>query len=218
MMNGMDKAAVLATTSAVALLLAAVMAQGVDLPEKGKKEPELFGTTSRRASFESGSTGSEVLLVADDGEQSAQAGGSDGADSIGASGMLEAHNAWRQRYGVPPLKWSPNLARYAQQWADILLREGRFEHRPDSPCGENLAAATGQRFTFDQVVGLWAGERMNYDRATNTCAPGKVCGHFTQLVWGHTREVGCGVARSAGREVWVCNFDPPGNVIGRAPY
>jgi len=26
------------------------------------------------------------------------------------------------------------------------------------------------------------------------------------------------VARGAGREVWVCNYDPPGNWIGKRPY
>jgi hypothetical protein len=31
-----------------------------------------------------------------------------------------------------------------------------------------------------------------YNRRTNSCV-GVACGHYTQLVWGNTREVGCGV-------------------------
>jgi PadR family transcriptional regulator len=45
-----------------------------------------------------------------------------------------------------------------------------------------------------------------------------VCGHYTQIVWSNTREVGCGVARDSNREVWVCNYNPPGNWIGERPY
>jgi pathogenesis-related protein 1 len=30
--------------------------------------------------------------------------------------------------------------------------------------------------------------------------------------------VGCGVARSGRTEVWVCNYDPPGNYVGERPY
>lgn len=132
--------------------------------------------------------------------------------------MLDAHNEWRALYGVPPLKWSPKLARYARQWADFLIRERRFEHHRGSPYGENLVSATNWPLTSDEVVRLWADEGTSYDHATNTCAPGEVCGHFTQVVWKNTREVGCGVSRRGAREVWVCNYNPPGNVVGRRPY
>jgi hypothetical protein len=132
--------------------------------------------------------------------------------------LLKAHNRWRARYDIAPLKWSPKLARYAQEWAETLLREERFAHRSSCPYGENLATATGLQLTCDEVVDLWAGEGSNYDRKTNSCAQGEVCGHFTQIVWKNTREVGCGMARKGDREVWVCNYTPPGNVIGRAPY
>ena len=142
----------------------------------------------------------------------------DGPAQVDTRRMLEAHNSWRREYGLPPLEWSPKLAQYARQWAEVLVKEGRFEHHSGSPYGENLAIATGQRLTPDQVVKLWADEQKNYDHASNTCAAGEVCGHFTQLVWKNTREVGCGVAVKADREVWVCNYSPPGNVVGSAPY
>jgi hypothetical protein len=38
------------------------------------------------------------------------------------------------------------------------------------------------------------------------------------MVWSTTKEVGCGVARNSRREVWVCNYDPPGNYIGKRPF
>ena len=33
---------------------------------------------------------------------------------------LEAHNEYRAKHGVPPLKWSDELAAGAQKWADHL--------------------------------------------------------------------------------------------------
>ena len=41
---------------------------------------------------------------------------------------------------------------------------------------------------------------------------------ITQFVWCKTHAVGCAVATDPRREVWVCNYDPPGNVIGYRPY
>lgn len=67
-----------------------------------------------------------------------------------------------------------------------------------------------------QVVGAWAAEARDYDRRRDTCAG--VCGHYTQIVWRATRNVGCGVASDPEREIWVCEYDPPGNYVGYRPY
>ena len=142
----------------------------------------------------------------------------DVSSQAGITQMLNTHNAWRQRYRIPNLTWSPQLASYAQQWANTLLQNGRFEHRRNSPYGENLAAASGQQMTPERVVNMWGAEVSDYNYAANSCRPGKVCGHFTQIVWRNTTQVGCGMARNAQREVWVCNYNPPGNVIGQKPY
>jgi pathogenesis-related protein 1 len=66
------------------------------------------------------------------------------------------------------------------------------------------------------VVNAWAAESRNYDYRSNCCRG--VCGHYTQIVWAGTQEVGCAVARGGRREVWVCNYDPPGNWAGKRPY
>lgn len=131
--------------------------------------------------------------------------------------ILAAHNAVRSRAGViSPLAWSDHLAALAQDWADHLLAHRQFGHRPNSNYGENLFAITGAATTPAQVVDTWAAESRNYDYSTNRCRG--VCGHYTQIVWSGTREVGCAVARGAGREVWVCDYDPPGNLAGTRPY
>jgi uncharacterized protein YkwD len=142
----------------------------------------------------------------------------DVSSQAGITQMVNAHNAIRSQYGVPNLTWSTQLASYAQQWANTLLQNGKFEHRSNSPYGENLATASGQMFSPERVVNLWGAESKYYNYASNSCAAGQVCGHFTQIVWRNTTQVGCGVARNAQREVWVCNYNPPGNIIGRKPY
>jgi pathogenesis-related protein 1 len=133
-----------------------------------------------------------------------------------ADSMLAAHNRVRQAAGVPALTWSVQLTAFAQQWANELAMRGQFAHRRNSPYGENLYEITGARTTPGEVVDQWASESKNYRYGSNTCRG--VCGHYTQIVWRDTRRVGCAVARTARTEVWVCNYDPPGNWVGKRPY
>jgi uncharacterized protein YkwD len=130
--------------------------------------------------------------------------------------MLDAHNAVRAKVGVPPLIWSDQLAEVAQEWAKHLISSGGLSHRPDNRYGENIYTISGGSASPREVVDLWAAEARNYDARSNTCKG--VCGHYTQVVWSKTRSVGCAVARGQRREVWVCNYDPAGNVIGFRPY
>jgi pathogenesis-related protein 1 len=134
-----------------------------------------------------------------------------------ARGMLEQHNAIRARMRLPRLEWSETLARLAREWARTLVAERAFFHRPHNDFGENLFQITDGVATPEQVVGAWAAEGAGYDYTSNGCR-GSMCGHYTQLVWRDTRKVGCARARGVAREVWVCNYDPPGNVEGQRPY
>lgn len=137
-------------------------------------------------------------------------------------GITEAHNRVREPLSLPPLTWSPELARYAQSWADKLKRRGcDLEHRPGKgpdaqKYGENLFGASGQAATSEQVVAAWAAEVADYDAKTGRCRG--VCGHYTQIVWRSSQRLGCGVATCGDSEVWVCNYDPPGNFLGQRPY
>jgi pathogenesis-related protein 1 len=134
-----------------------------------------------------------------------------------ARDMLIAHNLVRVRVDVPPLRWSEQLAAHAGQWAEHLIREQQFYHRPKPTYGENLFEINGPRALPADVVGIWAAEAQDYNYRFNVCR-GEMCGHYTQLVWKDTREVGCAVARDAVAEVWVCNYNPPGNWVGERPY
>jgi pathogenesis-related protein 1 len=130
--------------------------------------------------------------------------------------MLQAHNSIRRGLGLPGLAWSDRLAARAQEWAETLLAKNQFLHSPKPLYGENLFEMTGAQASPTQVVLEWASESRNYDYRSNGCRG--TCGHYTQIIWRDTREVGCGVARGARREVWVCEYNPPGNWVGKRPY
>lgn len=137
-------------------------------------------------------------------------------DSLAAD-MLAAHNDIRTRMGVPPLTWSDRLAAQAQEWANELLGQEQFYHRPHARYGENLFEIMSHRgASAADVVNVWADEARDYDYRANRCRG--LCGHYTQLIWSGTRELGCAVAREPLHEVWVCNYNPPGNWMGERPY
>ncbi len=139
--------------------------------------------------------------------------------------LLSAQNAERVKVGVPALTWNANLAADARKWADRLAATGRFEHSPDEagkePQGENLWAGTPRAFSPEAMVGLWAAEKRDYKPGVfpNNSRSGDVeqVGHYTQLIWSRTGQVGCASAIGKNEEVLVCRYSEAGNVYGERP-
>ena len=139
--------------------------------------------------------------------------------------ITDAHNRVRARVGAPPLRWNATLAEAATRWANTCVDNqsprGLLDHSPqpkniaDGPLGENIYATTAPAADPIAAVQNWASEAVYYDQKRNTCSGG-ACGHYTQLVWTATREVGCGVGscpRLKYPSTLVCNYSPVGNVI-----
>lgn len=149
--------------------------------------------------------------------------------SFNVSRMLSAHNEVRDTVGLLPLIWSHTIAASAQAWSEQLQSENcSMRHDPDPEYGENLfwswrtgASSNGPVSTPDDAVTWWAGEVAFYNYEKNTCRAGEQCGHYTQIVWDNTSEVGCGVSSCIDgdkhTDMWVCRYDPPGN-DGSQPY
>jgi pathogenesis-related protein 1 len=148
-------------------------------------------------------------------EHTKRPGAADGSYTF-ARELVAAHNQVRTAVGVAPLRWSDELAQLAQKWAETLIESGAFRPRRDHRFGENLFEMSGRAARPYEVVSAWASEAKNYDYRANACSAR--CGHYEQVVWRDTKSVGCGVARDNRREVWVCNYDPLGNLNGERPY
>ena len=147
------------------------------------------------------------------------------------SRILSAHNITRKEANITPLTYSKTLADSAQKWSEELQRDKcEMRHDPNTDYGENLywASQTGGELkneliaTPETVVGYWAEEKTDYNYTKNSCAPGKQCGHYTQIVWAETTQVGCGVSvcqnGDTQKEIWVCRYNPRGNYFGEKPY
>lgn len=133
--------------------------------------------------------------------------------------LLAAHNAYRSNLGLPPLQWSGRLAANAQSWAEHLAETGEFEH---SGPGQNLAMATSGSESLTQLVDLWGSEQADFTNGTfpdiSTTGNWMDVGHYSQMVWRATTEVGCGFAEGNGQDILVCDYDPPGNVMGERAF
>ena len=150
--------------------------------------------------------------------------------------ILKMHNDERAATpagsGVDPLVWSNSLAADAKSWAENLatrnqgkmlneLTQNDLVHATGTGQGENLAmrwtAGTGQVRppSTESLVSGWIDEKPYMG------------GHYTQMVWKNTKEVGCAIATSNGKTdngmagvvaYLVCRYSPPGHTGGGPPY
>lgn len=130
-----------------------------------------------------------------------------------AAQFIAEHNRVRAKHCAAPLTWSPKLAAVAQQWANSLRDQGcKFGHS-GGQYGENLAAGTTGAMPPSAVVAMWYDEVKGYSFKQ----PGfsMQTGHFTQVVWRSTSQVGCAMAQCKGNDIWVCEYDGPGNWEGQ---
>lgn len=129
------------------------------------------------------------------------------------------HDKVRADVGVGPMKWSATLAAYAQEWADHLAAATcRMAHRTQRRYGENLFQGTAGYYTAVDAAKGWESEKKDYDGGVLTQSNWHPAGHYTQMVWRDTTALGCGEAICDKTLIVACNYDPPGNFIGRRPY
>jgi uncharacterized protein YkwD len=127
--------------------------------------------------------------------------------------MVDAHNRVRAKHCAGPLTWSPKLAQVAQRWASSLRDKGCAFGHSNGSYGENLAAGSTGLLDPEAVVKMWYDELAQYKFPNGGFA--MQTGHFTQVVWRQTTQVGCGRSQCKGMDIWVCEYDPPGNWEGQ---
>ena len=150
---------------------------------------------------------------------------------------LKVHNDAREEVGVKPLVWSENLEIDAKKYADYLASKDIFKHSgslKEINQGENLYSTAyfvlqenGEKFFFENTNYLkdasisWLGEKKDYtyakigDRKNNFSK----IGHYTQMVWNETTQVGIAYSKSISGKVYVvARYYPAGNIISQFPY
>ncbi|KAL2502169.1 CAP superfamily protein [Forsythia ovata] len=127
--------------------------------------------------------------------------------------------ASRSALRLAPLVWDARLSSYAEWYANLRRWDCALEHS-NGPYGENIFWGSGNGWMPANAAMAWVSERRWYNYWSNSCAHGKECGHYTQIVWRDTRKIGCArVICNGGKGVFmICNYDPPGNYIGEKPY
>ena len=139
------------------------------------------------------------------------------------SELLVAHNKYRADLREQPLAWSEDLAAGAQVWADHLAQDVlTLQHSGEAGLGENLAMWSAGRASLTKLVDLWGAEKSYFIEASfpdvSTTGNWRTVGHYTQMIWRNTTEVGCGVARGGGYDFLVCRYSPQGNYMGEKVF
>jgi len=125
------------------------------------------------------------------------------------------------------IKWNDQLA----QFAEAAAAKCSFDHTPPPMrqnvagfgyIGENIYVNTAKT-SFKDAIDSWGSEEKDYDLTSNTCRA--MCGHYTQITWSKTSEVGCAVSKCANVEGFghggyliFCNYGHGGNMQGEKPF
>jgi len=145
--------------------------------------------------------------------------------------ILNLHNSVRKCAGLQPLVWDYNLEKVGQDWANTC----NFAHNANRETdyqklggtlrvGENIANGGGSSggYGMAQLFQFWWDEKKLY-----TCGQ-KIgegnsfsAGHYTQIMWGDSSRLGCGVAQcdqGFPLNYLVCDYATAGNWYGELPY
>uniref|UniRef100_K7FMN6 ShKT domain-containing protein n=1 Tax=Pelodiscus sinensis TaxID=13735 RepID=K7FMN6_PELSI len=131
--------------------------------------------------------------------------------------IVDKHNALRREVkptagNMLKMEWSTKAAENAKIWAN----ECTLSHSPPNrrkttlSCGENLLMSVAPH-PWSIVIQSWYNEVENFKHGIGLTKPGEDTGHFTQVVWYSSYEVGCAVAycpEKYFKYYYVCQYCP----------
>ncbi len=125
-------------------------------------------------------------------QQNAGGGGGGGGLSADAQALLNAHNGYRAKHCVPNLTWSADLAATAQAWASGCKMNGSaFVHSGVPGENSHWAYPPGSQ-AASAAVDSWYNEISAYN--FNNPGFSSATGHFTQVIWRASTQLGCAKA------------------------
>jgi len=198
--------------------------------------PYVYYAPEQEAAAQPAAPEPEYAAPAPDTYSAPEAPAQGGSPSYGNPGddfvqnSLYHHNVHRANHSAPDVSWSESLASSAQQLANSC----NYGHNTDlggGGYGQNIAmyAATNNlgtevEFVRTSITEYWYNSEIGLYGNAYGSEPGMGgfhdWGHFSQIVWKGTTEVGCAVAYcGSGLASYpgyysVCNYSPPGNYQG----
>ncbi|KAI1705082.1 cysteine-rich secretory protein family domain-containing protein [Ditylenchus destructor] len=156
--------------------------------------------------------------------------------------VLSAHNGYRSILAkgqaqnpngtfLPPgssiyaLTINPQIEAMAQNWANgCVFKHTTSEQRNGT--GENLymmSALINNTYALQNAADLWWNELAEHgfyseDQVFTQADFDATIGHWSQMAWETTREIGCGVTQCETTTIVVCNYYPPGNYFNQRVY
>jgi len=132
---------------------------------------------------------------------------------------LEKHNAFRMIHDAPDMTLNKQMCEEAKAYAEQLAQMGTLTHS-SSGDGENLSmgCSTNKAQTMEEAVTNWYNEvcQPGYNFDSGGFSGGT--GHFTQVVWKESTELGIGRAETqqSGMKCAyiVGRYRPAGNMMG----
>ena len=142
--------------------------------------------------------------------------------------VLHHHNVHRSNHSAPAVQWSDTLASTASKIASSCVY--RHDVRTDGGgYGQNIAAGVGPGAISRIITNMFYNGEVNwfdglYGEEHPDMTNFEHWGHFSQLVWKSTTQVGCatqycpnGLANTGAHVppyFTVCNYKSPGNFAG----
>ncbi|KAF3220343.1 hypothetical protein TWF679_009717 [Orbilia oligospora] len=126
--------------------------------------------------------------------------------------ILRVHNEVRAAHDVPAMRWSRDLVNYAMANTPSCQSYGHTRTLQQDGIGENILY--GQQKPEQMVRELWYDKELRlYD--FNRQGFSGATGHFTQMIWKGTTEVGCMVRKCTYGTYVKCDYRGKGNIIGQ---
>ncbi|KAM9309945.1 cysteine-rich venom protein pseudechetoxin [Pholidichthys leucotaenia] len=140
--------------------------------------------------------------------------------------IVDQHNAFRRAVEPPAsdmllMSYNEDLAAAAQAWVDQCI----LAHGPPSSrmldgyeVGENLFYSS-YPYSWTFIVNAWHNEVSHYIYPKGS-SNGEPIGHYTQVVWNSSYQVGCGVTfcTELNKYFYGCHYYRAGNFRAWPPY
>ena len=134
---------------------------------------------------------------------------------------LSMHNKFRAIHGSNKLELNSELNNIAQLYANECAEIQSSEHSPklykNDFIGENIfEISTDDELNIDieDICNKWYSEKKEYDFNSNKYQT--YTGHFTQMIWKDSKEVGFGYKKTKkGKSYFVAIYYPEGNIFNK---